>query len=71
MKNFCPSIKMENLSLKELRLIAKDGNISGCKSMPKDKFLRIIDDDDDDDDNNNNSNNDEIWQGAQPCLMGR
>ena len=41
---------MENLSLKELRLIAKNRNISGYKCMPKDKLLAIIDN------NNNNSN---------------
>ena len=41
---------MENLSLKELRLIAKNRNISGYKSMPKDKLLVIINN------NNNNSN---------------
>ena len=40
---------MENLSLKELRLIAKNWNISGYKSTPKDKLLAII--------NNNNNNN--------------
>ena len=33
---------MQNLSQKELRLIAKNRNISGYKSMPKDKLLRII-----------------------------
>ena len=32
---------MENLSLKELRLIAENRNISGYKSMPKDKLLGI------------------------------
>ena len=37
---------MLNLSLKELRLIAKNRNINGYKSMPKDKLLGII--------NNNN-----------------
>ena len=41
---------MENLSLKESRLIAKNRNISGNKSMPKDKLLGIII-------NNNNNNN--------------
>ena len=40
---------MLNLSPKELRLIAKNRNINGYKSMPKDKLLRII--------NNNNNNN--------------
>ena len=39
---------MENLSLKESRLIAKNRNISSYKSMPKDKLLGII--------NNNNNN---------------
>ena len=29
--------EMVNLSLKEFRLIAKNRNISGYKSMPKDK----------------------------------
>ena len=43
---------MENLSLKELRYIAKNRNINGYKSMPKDKLLRIIVK------NNNNDNND-------------
>ena len=33
---------MLNLSLEELRLIAKNKNISGYKSMPKDKLLIII-----------------------------
>ena len=33
---------MVNLSLKELRLIAKNRNISGYKSIPKDKLLGII-----------------------------
>ena len=38
--------KMLNLSLKELRLIAKNRNINGYESMPKDKLLTIT--------NNNN-----------------
>ena len=33
---------MQNLSRKELRLIAKNRNICGYKSMPKDKLSRII-----------------------------
>ena len=33
---------MQNLSQKELRLIANNRNISGYKSMSKDKLLRII-----------------------------
>ena len=33
---------MLNLSLKELRLIAKNININGYKSMPEDKLLGII-----------------------------
>ena len=33
---------MLNLSLKELRLIAKNRNINGYESMSKDKLLRII-----------------------------
>ena len=37
---------MENLSLKEFRIIAKDRSINGYKSIPKDILLRII--------NNNN-----------------
>ena len=41
-KNFCPNIKMQNLSQKELKLIVKKRNICGYKSMPKDKLLRII-----------------------------
>ena len=36
---------MQNLSRKELRLIAKNRNICGYKSMPKDKLLRIINND--------------------------
>ena len=40
---------MENLSLKELRLIAKNRNTSGYESMPKDRLLGII--------NDNNINN--------------
>ena len=35
-------MKMLNLSLKELRLIAKNRNINSYKNMPKDKLLRII-----------------------------
>ena len=31
---------MLNLSLKELRLIAKNKNINGYKPMPEDKLLR-------------------------------
>ena len=50
-KNVCPSIKMENLSLKEFRLIAKNRNVRGYKSMPTDKLLGIIIN------NNNNKNN--------------
>ena len=41
-------MKMLNLSLKELRLIAKNRNINSYKNMLKDKLLRII--------NNNNNN---------------
>ena len=33
---------MQNLSQKELRLIAKNRNISGYKSMSEDKLLRIM-----------------------------
>ena len=33
---------MLNLSLKKLRLIAKNRNINGYESMPKDILLRII-----------------------------
>ena len=33
---------MQNLSRKELRLIAKNRNICGYKSKPKDKLLRTI-----------------------------
>ena len=33
---------MLNLSLKELRLIAKNRNIRSHESMPRDKLLRII-----------------------------
>ena len=33
---------MQNLSQKELRLIAKNRNICGYKSILKDKLLRII-----------------------------
>ena len=33
---------MLNLSLKELRLIAKNRNINGYESMSEDKSLRII-----------------------------
>ena len=40
---------MLNLSLKQLRLIAKNRNINDYKSMLKDKLLRVI--------NNNNNNN--------------
>ena len=39
---FCPSTKMEKLSLKEFRLIAKNRNISGYKIMPKKNLLRTI-----------------------------
>ena len=34
-------MKMQNLSQKELRLIAKNRNINGYKSMLRDKSLRI------------------------------
>ena len=34
--------KMLNLSLKELRFIAKNRNINDYESVPKDKLLRII-----------------------------
>ena len=34
--------KILNLSLREIRSIAKNRNIKGYKSMPKDKLLRII-----------------------------
>ena len=44
---------MENLSLKELRYIAKNRNINGYKSMPKDKLLRIIVKNNNNDNNNN------------------
>ena len=40
---FCSGIKMQNLSLKELKLIAKNRNISGYKNIVKDKLLEIID----------------------------
>ena len=33
---------MLNLLLKELRLIAKNKNINGYESMPKDRLLKII-----------------------------
>ena len=33
---------MQKLTQKQLRLIAENRNISGYKSMPKDKLLRII-----------------------------
>ena len=33
---------MLNLSLKELRLIAKNRSINGYKTMTKDKLLKII-----------------------------
>ena len=39
---FLHIIKILNLSLKELRLIAKNRNINGSKSMPKDELLGII-----------------------------
>ena len=35
---------MLNLPLKEFILVAKNRNINGYKSMPKDKLLRIIND---------------------------
>ena len=41
--NFFYSIKILNLSLKKLKLIAKNRNTNGCESMPKEKLLRIID----------------------------
>ena len=43
---------MLNLSLKELRIIAKNRNINGYESIPRDKLLRIINNS-----NNNNNNN--------------
>ena len=39
---FCPSRKMQNLSRKEVRYIARNRNIDGYKSVPKDKSLRIM-----------------------------
>ena len=39
---FCLMYEMLNLSLKELRLIAKNRNTNVYKSIPKDKLLRII-----------------------------
>ena len=54
---FCASIKMQNVSLKELRLIAKNRNINGLKSIPKDKLLRKINNNN----NNNNNNNIRRW----------
>ena len=53
---------MENLSLKELRLIAKNRNISGYKGMPKDELLGIID-------NNNNNNNNNNNKGDRKSLF--
>ena len=41
-KILCLVYKMLNLSLKELRLVAKNRNISGYKSLRKDKLSRII-----------------------------
>ena len=41
-KIFCLSIKTQNLSQKELRLIAKNKNICGYKIRRKDKLLRVI-----------------------------
>ena len=52
---------MENLSLKESRLIAKNRNISSYKSMPKDKLLGII--------NNNNNNNNNNNKGDRKSLL--
>ena len=61
---FCPSIKMQNLSQKELRYIGKNRNITGYKSMPKDKLLRIIDNN-----NNNNNNDDDDDRGDRKSLF--
>ena len=47
---------MKNLSLKELRLIAKNRNINGYKSMPEDELLRIINNNNNYNNNNNNNN---------------
>ena len=47
---------MLNLSLNELRLIAKYRNISGYKSMPKDKSLKIFNNNSNNNNNNNNNN---------------
>ena len=49
---FCFSIKMQNLSRNELRLIPKNRNIN-----PKDILLRIINNNIDNNNNNNNNNN--------------
>ena len=53
---------MQNLSQKELRYIGKNRNITGYKSMPKDKLLRIID-------NNNNNNDDDDDRGDRKSLF--
>ena len=53
---------MENLSLKELRLIAKNRNIKGYKIMLEDKLLGITN-------NNNNNNNKDNNKGDRKSLF--
>ena len=56
---FCPSIKMQNLSQKELTYKAKNRNFNGYKIVPKDKLLGavIIIRNNNNNNNNNNDNN--------------
>ena len=42
-KFFVQSIRMLNLSLKDLKLIAKNRGIEGFKIMSKDELLSILD----------------------------
>ena len=53
---------MKNLSLKELRTIAKSRNIDGYKSMPKNKLLRIIK-------NNNKKNRNSFYEVTRNSLF--
>ena len=61
---FCPSIKMQNQSQKELTYKAKNRNFNGYKIVPKDKLLGAViiirNNNNNNNDNNNNNNKIEI-----------
>ena len=53
---------MQNLSQKELRIIAKNRNISGYKNRPKDKLLRLI---------NNNGKIERVFLNHKKVFIGQ